>query len=100
MTNPENPKGLKVVFAPGCFDQFEGTQEELDEMIAQITAMAESGELLEQSTVVNLDDLSDEELAAIGLEAFEFSDEEAFGVDDNDDDEGDVITSGSRRVLH
>lgn len=43
-------KKLKVEFAPGCFDNFEGTQEELDEMIAEIMRMAETGELAEHST--------------------------------------------------
>lgn len=41
---------LKIEFASGCFDDFEGTQEELDELVAQITAAVESGELLEDST--------------------------------------------------
>lgn len=27
----------KIVFAPGCFDDFVGTQEELDDLIASIT---------------------------------------------------------------
>lgn len=40
----EEKKPLKVEFAPGCFDQFDGTQEELDELIAEITRMVESGE--------------------------------------------------------
>jgi hypothetical protein len=30
---------VKVHFAPGCFDNFDGTQEELDEAIAHITKM-------------------------------------------------------------
>lgn len=30
-------KPLKIEFAPGCFDNFEGTQEELDEMIKEVT---------------------------------------------------------------
>lgn len=30
-------KPLKVVFAPGCFDSFEGSQEELDSLMAEIT---------------------------------------------------------------
>lgn len=42
-------KKLKVVFAPGCFDDFEGTQEELDELVAEIKSMAERGELEENS---------------------------------------------------
>lgn len=50
-------KKLKIEFAPGAFDDFEGTQEELEEMIAEITRMAESGELFEQSTPVDFDEL-------------------------------------------
>ena len=56
-------KKLKVTFAPGCFDSFEGTQEELDQMIADIQAAIESGELLEQSqelTDEDFDELPDE----------------------------------------
>lgn len=46
-------KKITVTFAPGAFDGFEGTQEELDALIAEITKMAESGELLEQSIPVD-----------------------------------------------
>jgi len=49
----------KVVFAPGCFDKFEGTQEELDAMIAEINQLVESGEFFDQA--VPIDELSDEE---------------------------------------
>jgi len=42
----DGEKKLKVVFEPGAFDDFNGTQEELDELIAEITRLAESGELL------------------------------------------------------
>jgi hypothetical protein len=34
-----NEKKVTVEFAPGAFDQFEGTQEELDELIAEIQDM-------------------------------------------------------------
>jgi hypothetical protein len=34
---------VKVVFAPGSLDSFEGTQEELDEMVAQIKTMLADG---------------------------------------------------------
>lgn len=61
----EDNKPMKIVFAPGCFDGFEGTQEELDKLIADITQMAESGELFEKSVSVDIDDLSDEELRDI-----------------------------------
>jgi len=52
-------KKIEIIFAPGCFDQFEGTQEELDEMIQQIREMAQSGALFENSTPVYLDDIQD-----------------------------------------
>ncbi len=60
---PEEFKDLKIVFAPGCFDNFEGSQEELDELIAEITQMVKSGEFLEKSTPVDL--LDDDELEFI-----------------------------------
>ncbi len=49
-------KNLKVVFAPGCFDDFEGTQEELDELLAEINRLVESGEIFEKSSPVDFDD--------------------------------------------
>jgi hypothetical protein len=35
----EQPKPLQVEFAPGAFDDFEGTQQELDELMKEITDM-------------------------------------------------------------
>ena len=32
----------KIEFAPGAFDQFEGTQEELDKLMAELTTMFEN----------------------------------------------------------
>ena len=32
-----------LVFAPGCFDNFDGTQEELDELMSNIQEMLEDG---------------------------------------------------------
>jgi hypothetical protein len=32
-------KPLRVEFAPGAFDEFEGTQEELDELMRELTTM-------------------------------------------------------------
>lgn len=55
----------KIVFAPGCFDKFEGTQEELDELVEEINRFINSDEFLD--AVEN----------AIPLEDFEeFFDEE------------------------
>ena len=62
-------KPVKIEFAPGAFDQFDGTQEELDEFTAELQRMADSGELEQHS--VALDDeeawleLSPEEQAVI-----------------------------------
>jgi hypothetical protein len=57
----DEKKALKIEFAPGCFDNFEGTQEELDEMIAEINKMFESGELEANATTVDFDSLIDED---------------------------------------
>lgn len=45
-------KKLELVFMPGCFDGFEGTQEDLDELTAEIQRMFETGELFEQAVLV------------------------------------------------
>ena len=42
-----------VEFAPGCFDDFDGTQEELQELIAHIRQMANDGTLFEDSVKLN-----------------------------------------------
>ena len=60
-----NDKKIKVEFAPGCFDNFEGTQEELDEFIAEIQRMADSGELVEQAVSIDMDDPDEETIEAI-----------------------------------
>lgn len=49
-------KKMELVFAEGCFDGFDGTQEELAEMIADIRNMVESGTLLENSMPVSEED--------------------------------------------
>lgn len=50
---------LKVVFAPGCFDTFEGTQEELDDLVAMIQQEVESGNFLENSRELTDEDWED-----------------------------------------
>lgn len=49
-------KPLKIIFDPGCFDHFDGTQEELDQLVAELTAAAESGDLFEDSREITEDD--------------------------------------------
>lgn len=63
----EEKKKLEVVFAPGCFDGFEGTQEELDELIAEIKALVDSGEFLENSRPIDVENLTEEELEKLDM---------------------------------
>ena len=84
--NDDEKKSMKLVFAKGCFDDFEGTQEELDDLVAHITALAESGELLEQSVPIDLDDVEsvgmvELELAALVEQAKEV--QETYGFDED-----------------
>lgn len=50
----------KIVFAPGCFDGFEGTQEELNDLIAELTRLAETGEIFEKAQKVDIGELAEE----------------------------------------
>ena len=52
-------KKPELLFAPGCFDNFEGTQEELNEMLAELHAMVDSGTFMEGA-----EELTEEEVAA------------------------------------
>jgi len=53
-------KEMTLVFAPGCFDSFEGTQEELEELIESIKTAFENGELLDTAEEVDLIELEEE----------------------------------------
>lgn len=58
MTDSKKP--LEVKFAPGCFDHFDGTQEELDALMTEIKeafANMTPEELAEQSQPVDEDEL-------------------------------------------
>lgn len=57
MTDSKKP--LQVVFAPGAFDNLDvESQEELDEMVAEIKAMFESpGQLMKMSEPVDMEEL-------------------------------------------
>ena len=57
MTDKKKP--LTVEFVPGCFDQFDGTQEELDELMAEIHRMVASGDLAEYSRELTEEDFDD-----------------------------------------
>ena len=69
-------KKTKVEFAPGAFDDFDGTQEELDALQKEIIEMFSKltpEELAEQSRAVDFDELVDEdpELAEKLLNSFD-----------------------------
>jgi hypothetical protein len=58
----DNKKPLKIEFAPGVFDNFEGTQQELDEIMSNIQNMFANmspEELSANSRSVSLDDLEE-----------------------------------------
>lgn len=57
----DEKKTPEIVFAPGCFDSFEGSQEELNELMVEIQRMAESGELFEQATELDFEELLEED---------------------------------------
>lgn len=42
-------KHPKVVFAEGCFDFFDGTQSELEELVKEVERLNDSGELLDSA---------------------------------------------------
>jgi len=52
----EENKPTKIEFAPGCFDDFNGTQEELNALMVHLTELVSSGKLMLES-----EPLTDEE---------------------------------------
>jgi len=63
MTDEKKP--MKIEFAPGCFDNFEGTQEELDDLMKTIQDMFDSGEAQLKAIPVEdiLEEFTEDELA-------------------------------------
>jgi hypothetical protein len=51
---------MQIEFAPGCFDEFEGTQEELDELVEHIKQGFRSGKFAEKARP-----LTDEEFESL-----------------------------------
>ena len=56
MTPDERAK-IKIEFAPGAFDSFDGTQEELDELMAEVKNMILDGSLFEKSRSIDIEEL-------------------------------------------
>lgn len=68
-------KEIKIEFVPGCFDHFEGTQEELDELVAQVQNMF-AGKTQEEieamgTVITDPDDLPPELLAQLAENLFD-----------------------------
>lgn len=58
----KTPKEIQVEFAPGAFDHFEGTQEELDALQAEILEMFKNStpeELQERARIISIDELEE-----------------------------------------
>ena len=58
MTEKSKPE---IVFAPGCFDHFDGTQEELDALMEEIKTAFANEDFMANSRVVNLDTLAQDD---------------------------------------
>ncbi len=50
----------KIVFAPGCFDNLDVSQEELDALMADLEQMVEDGSLFENSRLLDENDPEDQ----------------------------------------
>ena len=77
-TMTEENKKLKVQFEPGCFDSFEGTQEELEALqkeIMEIFSSMTPEELEAQSRPVDIEELMEEdpEIAEVLLQQLDQS---------------------------
>jgi hypothetical protein len=62
-------KKIKVVFKPGAFDNFEGSQEELDAFVAEIIEGFESGEYLKDTHLEDLDESTELILRVAGTDS-------------------------------
>ncbi len=62
MTKDNKP--FKVVFEPGCFDNWEGSQQGLDELVEEIKQVFSDPDFLESlEDIVDVSDLTDDEQA-------------------------------------
>ena len=57
----EERANLKIEFAPGCFDDFQGSQEELDDLIKTIQEMVTSGSIFDEAKALDMDELIEED---------------------------------------
>ena len=52
-------KKPELIFAPGCFDSFEGTPDELAELIAELHSMAADGTLMSNAEPLSEEDIDE-----------------------------------------
>ena len=52
-------KEIKVTFAPGAFDTFDGTQEELDTLMADIMEMFKTGDFKDNVHLITEDEFDE-----------------------------------------
>lgn len=81
-------KKWEIVVMPGAFDNFEGTQEELDELMADIERQVEDGSFFEGAQELDIERLLDEDLVAGIQLAIQMG-----VVDDLIDSDGNIIDS-------
>lgn len=55
-------KHPKLVFAEGCFDFFEGTQAELEDLVREVERLNESGELCDAAEPLTFEEEAELEL--------------------------------------
>ena len=55
----DDKKKPRIIFSPGCFDDFDGTQEELDELVLEINKAVTDGTFFENAREITSDDLDD-----------------------------------------
>jgi hypothetical protein len=70
-------KPIKIVFGPHAFDGFDGTQEELDELIKLIQEKVADGSFFDESEEIDPEDLSPELRAKFEESIAAFEDEDA-----------------------
>jgi len=63
--NMSSKKNIKVIFAPNAFDDWEGTQEELDEFLEELIKKIETGDIFNEMVEaedIEIDDIELEKL--------------------------------------
>jgi len=66
----DDKKKVKISFAPGAFDKWEGSQEELDEFIEELKKQIETGELFENTLDLDLTNME------VGIDDIEIENDE------------------------